>query len=89
MSCCHLTGTLTPVSTLTGTLRATQSMSGSLSVPQKVEHGHYNGRYEVVPTNEDIILETNDLVMDRDLVVKKIPSCYGLITWDGNKLRIS
>ena len=49
----------------------------------------YDGDYNVTPTNEDQILPTYGKLMARDLVVEKIPSNYGLITWNGAVLTVS
>lgn len=49
----------------------------------------YDGSYDVIPTNENQILPTFGKLMAHDLVVEKIPSNYGLITWNGYSLTVS
>lgn len=49
----------------------------------------YTGDYEVIPTTEDQILQTNNLRMTGNLTVKAIPNNYGLITWNGSTLTVS
>lgn len=49
----------------------------------------YEGPYEVTPGPEAQILRTKDLRMTGNVTVNPIPSNYGLITWDGSKLRVS
>lgn len=49
----------------------------------------YTGPYEVTPTQEEQILQTAGGNMVHDVVVHKIPSCYGLVTWNGATLTIS
>ena len=50
---------------------------------------HYEGEYEVTPTQETQTLSTAGLVMDADVTINPIPSNYGLITWDGSVLTVS
>lgn len=49
----------------------------------------YKGAYNVVPSMERQVLNTESLTMTDDVVVEKIPECYGLITWNGSFLRVS
>lgn len=49
----------------------------------------YLGPYEVTPTMEEQVLETNGHSMTASVVVHKIPSNYGLITWNGSVLTVS
>ena len=51
--------------------------------------GDYSGAYEVTPTEETQTLATADKVLSGNIIVKPIPSNYGLITWDGTKLTVS
>lgn len=50
---------------------------------------HYGGTYEVTPSAEAQTLATAGEVMDGDVVIRPIPSNYGLITWDGSTLTVS
>lgn len=49
----------------------------------------YSGDYNVVPSQSPQILKTGGLMMTGDVVVEKIPDCYGLITWNGSFLKVS
>ena len=49
----------------------------------------YDGDYVITPTNEDQTFPTYGKLMARDLVVEKIPSNYGLISWNGAVLTVS
>lgn len=50
---------------------------------------HYSWAYEVTPSSETQTLATTGKVMDGDVVIRPIPSNYGLITWDGSTLTVS
>ena len=49
----------------------------------------YMEPYEVTPSMEEQVLETDGHSMTANVVVHKIPSNYGLITYDGSKLVVS
>lgn len=49
----------------------------------------YHGSYEITPTQSTQILNVSDKRMAQDLVIKPIPSNYGLITWNGSTLTVS
>lgn len=49
----------------------------------------YDGSYEVTPSQDAQTLPTRGKLMDVDLVVKPIPSNYGLITYSGGILTVS
>lgn len=49
----------------------------------------YEGEYEVTPSLETQVLETNGLRMTRNVTINPIPSNYGLITWNGSVLTVS
>lgn len=49
----------------------------------------YEGAYEVEPTAYEQVLPTAYLKMARDVVVKPIPSNWGMISWDGSSLMVS
>lgn len=53
------------------------------------EHPYYSGAYEVTPSAEQQVLSTQSKVMAEDIIVKPIPSNYGLITWNGSVLTVS
>lgn len=49
----------------------------------------YAGGYEVTPADEQQVLATAGTYLTKNVVVKKIPSNYGKITWNGVVLRIT
>ena len=55
-------------------------------------HDHvpaYHGEITVTPGEETIVLSTQGKMLADDVTVKAIPRNYGLISWDGKKLRVS
>lgn len=53
------------------------------------EYPDYDGEYEFTPTAETQTLDSTDKVMRHNVVIKPIPSNYGLITWNGATLTVS
>ena len=49
----------------------------------------YGGSYEVTPGGEAQRLPTASRMLEQDIVVKPVPSNYGLITWDGSTITVS
>ena len=49
----------------------------------------YTGEYQITPTAERQILQTDGMSMTGDLVIEPIPNNYGLITWNGSFLTVS
>ena len=49
----------------------------------------YEGATEITPTEEAQTIPTDGYMMHTDIVVKPIPSNYGLITWDGTTITVS
>lgn len=49
----------------------------------------YDGAYEVTPSRQTQVLPTALKTLSHNIVVNPIPSNYGLITWNGNKLTVS
>ena len=68
--CIHLKGILTPVRTLSGVLSAELSLKGTLN--QVSTYPNYTGLYEVDPTFNPIILETNNKLLTDDITVNSI-----------------
>lgn len=89
MQTLQLQGNLTTESTLVGTLSVRQSLNGLLTIPEGVRVPTYEGTYEVTPTEETQILDTNNLKMTDNVTINPIPSNYGLITWNGTTLTVS
>lgn len=50
---------------------------------------HYAGTTEITPDADEHTLLTAGMVVDEDIVIHKIPSNYGLITWNGSTLMVS
>lgn len=50
---------------------------------------YYIGEYSVTPSDQQVILSTNNKVMYDNLVIEPIPSNYGKISWNGSYLLIS
>ena len=55
--------------------------------PKEVQD--YDGPYRVVPSNTTQTLKTSGKMMREDVTIEKIPSCYGLISWNGTTLTVS
>ena len=51
--------------------------------------GDYDGPTDIVPTRVAHVLETAGKTIGSNIIVRPIPSNYGLITWDGAKLTVS
>ena len=49
----------------------------------------YSGSYEVTPSGETQILETDQLYMQGDITINPIPSNYGRITYNGSEITVS
>lgn len=49
----------------------------------------YDGPYEVTPSSETQVLQTQFLKMAQNVIVNPIPSNYGLVTWNGAVLTVS
>ena len=64
-------------------------INGSASSNYRERLPAYAGPYEVTPTQETQVLQTDRLRMTSDVVVNPIPSNYGLITWNGSVLTVS
>lgn len=78
----------TPIS-----VRVGKGAGARVSVPPMrvvtVEAEKYPGPYEITPTDQMQVYDTQRLMMTRKLVIGPIPSNYGKITWDGNCLTIT
>ena len=49
----------------------------------------YVGPTSVTPFQGEYVFQTAGKIVSQNIVVNPIPSCYGLVTWDGSKLLIS
>ena len=54
-----------------------------------VPGGDYSGPYEVTPLAQTQTLATANKTLSQNVVVKPIPSNYGLITWNGSTITVS
>ena len=61
----------------------------SIGMPYIDGGRRYEGEYNIRPQPYAQTLPTASRKMERDVTVEAIPSNYGLITWDGSKLRVS
>lgn len=85
----ELSGKLSTTQEISGKLSGAQEISGKFTVPQYVLPASYDGPYEVTPSGEAQILETDALYMNGDVVINPIPSNYGLITYNGSEITVS
>lgn len=84
-----ISATLTPSGTLNGTLSANSTLSASMSIPSVAHAPRYDGAYSFTPSTEEQTIPIQNLMARRDIVIEKIPSNYGLITWNGSTLTVS
>lgn len=49
----------------------------------------YRGKYTVTPSQNEQTLKTKGLMALENVIVEKIPNCYGLVEWNGSFLKIS
>lgn len=80
---------LSDVQNIQGSLSSQEEITASVSVPNNVGGTPYTGDYEVTPSNEIQVLNTNGKSMTDNVTINPIPSNYGLITWNGGFLTVS
>lgn len=61
----------------------------TLTTPSQIGVDNYEGPYEVTPSANEQILNTRNLRTTDNITISAIPENYGLITWDGAKLKVS
>lgn len=49
----------------------------------------YRGEYTIRPQPYEQVLQTEGKALSQNVVIEPIPSNWGLITWDGSKLKVS
>lgn len=49
----------------------------------------YDGDYVITPSQEEQVLQTQNLLSKENFTIKPIPSNYGLITWNGSVLTVT
>lgn len=84
-----LKGVVAAKQRLEGTIAGPSKLSGKVNVGGtiKIEPEHYDGEYEVTPSIEPQVLETNQKFMDDDVTVKKIP--YAEVTNTANGITVT
>ena len=84
-----LVGKITSGTTLTGSISSDISLRGKIAMAISIPD--FDGDYEIEPTMEPIVLNTENRRMVSDIVIKgfTIPSDYGLITRVGDGIRVS
>lgn len=80
----ELTGELAGISELTGELSGISELSGDLSIPNS-SGKPYRGSYEVFPTDGFQILDTEDRLLEEDILVhpvryQEVSNIYGGLT---------
>lgn len=66
------------------------SLTGSILISTfNKDSEYYEGQYTFYPTTNDQTIPTADRVLEQNIIVKAIPSNYGLITWNGSYLTVS
>ena len=85
----ELFGTLTAQQGIIGTLVAPQGIQGMLTIPSAVGVETYEGEYEFTPTQSTQTISIENKMATQDITINPIPSCYGLITWNGATLTVS
>lgn len=72
-----------------------QVETSPIAIPMKVAAEYkiggddYEGDYEVTPSQETQVLNTQNKLMRNNVTINPIPSNYGLITWNGGVLTVS
>lgn len=72
-----------------GQVSLTTQIDGNAGSYMPIYPASYTGATEVTPSEETQTLLTHGLTVVEDIVVNPIPVNYGLVEWDGRKLRIS
>lgn len=80
---------ITAKQTLTGNIAGKQKLQGAVNVGGtiKEEPVYYEGEYEVIPSIEEQVLETNRKYMKDDVMVKEIP--YAEVTNLANGITVT
>ena len=85
----RITGSLSLLGDISGNVSDPGKISGGSKVPEKEVLPSFSGPYTVTPTQSQQVLQTEGMKMAHNVVVEPIPSCYGLITWNGSTLTVS
>ena len=85
----NISADIVAVSTIQADLISENSIEAQISLPKNIGGVPYTGEYEITPTNEVQILDTQGKSMQNNVTINPIPSNYGLITWNGSFLTVS
>lgn len=83
-----LSGVIASEATINGSISGEKELSGTINCGV-ANSAVYDGDYSVTPSGEEQVLNTEGLQMNQNVVIKPIPSNYGLIEYDGSRIRIS
>ncbi len=64
-------------------------LESSTAIINYIDGEIYSGDYTVTPTRQPQVLLTSNKVLLENITVEAIPSCYGLVEWNGSVMRIS
>lgn len=67
----------------------TETISAAVKIPEIVTPPTYTGPVEFIPTREEQTASTAGFLVNENIIVRPIPSNYGMITWDGATLTVS
>lgn len=86
-----LDGEATLLSVMDGESNLQTVIDGEIGTITRVREAlpAYDGPTEVTPSAETQILPTTERSVLADIVIKPIPSNYGLITWNGSTITVS
>ena len=68
----HITGSLNKINTLEANIEKDKQLTANLSAPSYVSDIYF-GEYEVVPSQEEKTLATNNKILKGDVSIKQIP----------------
>lgn len=85
----NLSADLSIIDEIVGNLSALEGVSADITLPTSIGGMPYTGDYEVTPSSEVQILNTQGKSMRQNVTINPIPSNYGLITWNGGFLTVS
>ena len=82
-----ITGNIAAKQSICGAISSKGKLTGSVSVGTaiKIEPEQYEGVYEIMPTEEEQVLETKDKLLKENVVVAAIPKEYGRVTYNQDK----
>ena len=84
----RITGDISVMDNISANLAGQENITVSMFIPEFASV-YYDGDYSVTASDETQILPTQGLVMRQDLTINPVPSNYGRITWDGNRITVS